>query len=91
MEIGTIQIIFGKRNIFNQNQWKMAQFKWKMAQIKLYLANAILSTKINEKWHNLNEKWHSPDDYSVPRVLGYYISNIISMDLTKKSGFFFSW
>ena len=31
------------------------------------------------------------NDYSVPRILGYYISNIISMDLTKKSGFFFSW
>ena len=31
------------------------------------------------------------NDYSVPPILGYYISNIISMDLTKKSGFFFSW
>ena len=67
MKNGTIQIIFGKCNIFNRNQWKMAQFKWKMAQFKLYLADAIFSTKINEKWHNLNEKWHSPES-TVPLV-----------------------
>ena len=30
------------------------------------------------------------DDYSVPRILGYYIRNIISIDLKKKNpGFFF--
>ena len=27
-------------------------------------------------------------DYSVPRILGYYISNIISMDLTKNQASF---
>ena len=34
MKNGTIQIILGKRIIFNKNQWQMAQFKWKMAQSK---------------------------------------------------------
>ena len=29
-----------------------------------------------------------PKDYSLPRILGYYIRNIISIDLTKKSDFF---
>ena len=30
------------------------------------------------------------NDYSVPRILGYYIRNIISIDLKKKNpGFFF--
>ena len=28
------------------------------------------------------------NDYSVPRILGYYISNIISMDLTKNQASF---
>ena len=48
MKYGKIKIICGKRNIFNRNQWKMAQSKWKMAQIKLYVVNAIFSTEINE-------------------------------------------
>ena len=31
-----------------------------------------------------------PDnDYSVPQILGYYIRNIISIDLTENLGFFF--
>ena len=28
------------------------------------------------------------NDYSVPRILGYYIRNIISIDLTKRSDLF---
>ena len=30
------------------------------------------------------------NDYGIPRILGYYIRNIISIDLTTKSDFF-SW
>ena len=30
------------------------------------------------------------NDYNVPQILGYYIRNMISINLTKNSGFFFS-
>ena len=52
MKNGTIQIICGKRNIFNRNQWKMPQFKWKMAQFNLIVANAYFEAKSTKKRHN---------------------------------------
>ena len=49
MKNGTIQIICGKRNIFNRNQWKMPEFKWKMAQFNLIVANAYFEAKSTKK------------------------------------------
>ena len=31
------------------------------------------------------------NNYSAPRILGYSITNFISIDLTESSDFFFSW